>query len=54
MLTDNISLLENEHIELDESDMNPFDLNTVEDVIDLVEKYGGTNNEKKYIRPGRI
>lgn len=26
-------------IELDEADMNPFDLNTVQDVIDLVNKY---------------
>ena len=28
-------------IELEESDMNPYDLNTVEDIIDLVEKYRG-------------
>ncbi len=27
-------------ITLDESDMNPYDLQTVEDVIHLVEKYG--------------
>lgn len=26
-------------IELDESDMNPFDLNTVQNVIDMVAKY---------------
>ncbi len=32
-------------IELDESDMNPFDLNTVQDVIDLVIKYCGDENE---------
>lgn len=34
-------------IELDESDMNPFDLNTVGNVIDMVKKYiGGDKNEK--------
>lgn len=27
-------------ITLDESDMNPYDLQTVEDIIHLVEKYG--------------
>lgn len=33
-------------IELDESDMNPFDLETVQSVIDLVKKYcGGDENE---------
>ena len=31
-------------IELDESDMNPFDLVTVQDVIDMVNKYK-TENE---------
>lgn len=31
-------------IEFLESDMNPFDLRTVEDVIHLVEKYGGGSN----------
>lgn len=31
-------------IELDEADMNPFDLKTVEDIVVLVEKYC---NEKK-------
>ena len=32
-------------IELDESDMNPFDLTTVQDVVDLVKKYcGGEEN----------
>lgn len=34
-------------IELDESDMNPFDLETVESVINLVEKYVGDKNEKE-------
>lgn len=33
-------------IELDESDMNPFVLNTVQDVIVLVSKYFGDENEK--------
>ncbi len=33
-------------IELDESDMNPFELNTVQDIIDLVCKYCGEENEK--------
>lgn len=34
-------------IVLNESDMNPFDLNNVWHVVDLVKKYvGGENNEK--------
>lgn len=32
-------------VELDESDMNPFDLITVQDVVNLVEKYVGVENE---------
>lgn len=32
-------------IQLDESDMNPFDLNTVQSVIDMVSKYCGDENE---------
>lgn len=32
-------------IELDESDMNPFDLNTVQSVIDMVSRYCGVENE---------
>ena len=32
-------------IELDESDMNPFDFTTVGDVICLAEKYVGDKNE---------
>ena len=36
------------NIILDEADMNPFDLITVEQVIKLVEKYvGGDGNEKE-------
>ena len=34
-------------IELDESDMNPFDLTTVQSVIDMVDKYHyGNKNEE--------
>lgn len=32
-------------IQLDESDMNPFDLTTVQDVIDMVAKYCGDEDE---------
>ena len=32
-------------IELDESEMNPFDLDTVQSVIDMVSKYCGDANE---------
>ncbi len=32
-------------IELDESDMNPFDLGSVQNVIDMVAKYCGDKNE---------
>ena len=32
-------------IELDEADMNPFDLNTVQSVIDMVAKYYGDEDE---------
>ena len=45
MVTLLIEIEENFNIELDESDMNPFDLNIVQDVISLVEKYGGDKNE---------
>ena len=33
-------------IELDESDMNPFALITVQDVIDLVSKYKGESEDR--------
>lgn len=34
-------------IELDESDMNPYDLTATQNVIDMVKKYvGGDKNEK--------
>ncbi len=32
-------------IQLNESDMNPFDLNTVQDVVDLIDKYCGDRYE---------
>ena len=34
-------------IELNEADMNPFDLKTVEDAVSLVGKYVGDYNEQK-------
>lgn len=33
-------------IELEESDLNPFDLNTVQDVVDMVAKYCGEEYEE--------
>ena len=33
-------------IELDETDMNPFDLSTVQSVIDMVVKYEGDRNDE--------
>lgn len=33
------------NIELDETDMNPFDLTTVQNVVDLVEKYCGGDKD---------
>ncbi len=41
-----VNLEETFHIELDESDMNPFLLITVRDVVNLVDKYvsGGKND----------
>lgn len=32
-------------IELDEADMNPFDLGTVQNIVDMVAKYCGDENE---------
>ncbi len=47
MVTLLIMIEENFHITLDESDMNPFDLRSVRDVVGLVEKYlGGENHEE--------
>ncbi len=41
-----INIEETFGVELDESDMNPFDLKTVQDVISLVEKYCGGGNDE--------
>ena len=46
MVTLLIQIEETFGIELDESDMNPFELNTVTSVIELVNKYGGENYEE--------
>lgn len=46
MVTLLIQIEETFGIELDESDMNPFELNTVSSVIELVNKYGGENYEE--------
>ena len=47
MVTLLMMLEENFQITLDESDMNPFDLVNVWQVVDLVEKYaGGDDNEE--------
>lgn len=45
MVTLLLEIEERFNIELDESDMNPFDLNTVEDAVNLAEKYLGDDNE---------
>lgn len=45
MVTLLLEIEETFDVELDESDMNPFDLNTVEDAVKLAEKYCGDNNE---------
>ena len=48
MVTLLIMIEDNFNITLDEADMNPFDLITVEQVIKLVEKYvGGDGNEEE-------
>ena len=40
-----VEIEETFEITLDESDMNPYDLNTVKDVIELVQKYRGDSDE---------
>jgi len=40
-----IEIEETFKIQLNESDMNPFELNNVQNVIDLVDKYVGDKNE---------
>ena len=47
MVTLLVMIEETFEILLDETDMNPFDLVTVSDVVNLVEKYtGGNGNEQ--------
>lgn len=41
-----VSIEDTFEIELDESDMNPFDFETVENVINIINKYVGDNYEK--------
>lgn len=45
MVTMLVEIEETFAIELDEADMNPFDLGTVQNVIDMVAKYCGNENE---------
>lgn len=45
MVTMLVEIEETFEIELDEADMNPFDLGTVQNVIDMVAKYCGDKNE---------
>lgn len=45
MVTMLVELEDTFGIELKESDMNPFDLNTVQNVIDMVGRYVGDENE---------
>jgi len=40
-----IEIEENFGVEVNESDMNPFDLTTVQSVIDIVEKYCGGDED---------
>lgn len=45
MVTMLVQIEDTFEIQLDESDMNPFDLSTVQSVIDMVTKYFGDKNE---------
>lgn len=45
MVTLLVNIEDEFQIVLDESDMNPFELNTVEDAVKLAEKYIGDKNE---------
>ena len=45
MVTMLVEIEETFEIELDEADMNPFDLGTVQNVIDMVAKYVGDRDE---------
>ena len=46
MVTLLVAIEDEFNILLDESDMDPYDLNTVSDVINLVDKYRGEDNEE--------
>lgn len=41
-------------IEFDESDMDPFDIQTVEDVFELVQKYAADGADDEELEPGDI
>lgn len=41
-----VSIEDEFEIELDESDMNPFDFETVQNVINIIKKYVGDNDEE--------
>ena len=45
MVTMLVEIEEVFRVELDEADMNPFDLSTVQSVIDMVTKYCGDKDE---------
>lgn len=47
MVTLLIMVEDNFNIVLDEADMNPFALNTVMKIVELVEKYIGCDNDEK-------
>lgn len=46
MVTLLVEIEESFGIELDESDMNPYDMTTVQDVIDMAEKYMGSGKNE--------
>ena len=46
MMTLLVEIEESFGIELDESDMNPYDMTTVQDVIDMAEKYMGSGKNE--------
>lgn len=47
MVTLLIMVEDNFNIVLDEADMNPFALNTVMQIVELIEKYIGCDNDEK-------
>ena len=54
MVTLLMMLEENFQITLDESDMNPFDLTTVKDVVELANKYKGKAVDDEQIVGGEM